>query len=113
MKKLKLKLKIIITNISRIVWSFLFINLHLSYFNRIPVVRAYEIDPNDITCYYAGPPKRLENTTNTIGSNNITMKNVLIILVPVAIVIGIAVLIVKAKTKKQKEEKKEEKENDK
>ena len=112
MKKLKLKLRIIMTNISRILWSFLFINLYLSYVNKKPVLSANAIDTKTLvnfnleTCYDAG------YTTSTMDPDTITIKNVLIILIPVVIIIGIAVLIIRNRIKKPKERNKENKDND-
>lgn len=100
MKKLILKLKIIMTNISRVIMSFLFINLNFSYVNRVLGENVTVISPT-VTCYYSGP---LEETSNTL-----TLKKVLIILVPAVIVIGTAILIIKKKKSKSKEEKKDAK----
>lgn len=93
MKKLALKLKIIITNISRIIMSFLFINLNFSLNNK---ALGASIKNMDVTCYDTFPAEQ---------SETFTFKNVLIILVPVAIIIGTIILIVKRKKKKSKEEK--------
>ena len=100
MKKLILRLKIIITNISRIIMSFLFINLNFSLANKVFGVSLKDIDSMQITCYDAGP-------SEIVSTNTFTLKNVLIILVPVAIIIGVIILIVKKKKNKSKEEKKD------
>lgn len=100
MKKLILRLKIIITNISRIIMSFLFINLNFSLANKVFGVSLKDIDSMQITCYEAGP-------SEIVSTNTFTLKNVLIILVPVAIIIGVIILIVKKKKNKSKEEKKD------
>ena len=100
MKKLFLRLKIIITNISRIIMSFLFINLNFSLANKVFGVSLKDIDSMQITCYEAGP-------SEIVSTNTFTLKNVLIILVPVAIIIGVIILIVKKKKNKSKEEKKD------
>ena len=100
MKKLILRLKIIITNISRIIMSFLFINLNFSLANKVFGVSLKDIDSMQITCYDVGP-------SAIVSTNTFTLKNVLIILVPVAIIIGVIILIVKKKKNKSKEEKKD------
>lgn len=101
MKKILLKIRILLTNISRVIMSFLFIDLNLSYINRVFGVSTTDISPQ-ITCYEVIPIKT---------SNTLTLKNVLIILVPVVIVIGAIILIVKKKKGKSKEEKKNVKKN--
>ena len=102
MKKLILKLKIIMTNISRIIMSFLFVSLNFSYVNRVFGVSKTNT-PLEITCYdVAG----YDVGTSIETSNTLTLKNVLIILVPVVIIIGAIILIVKKKKSKSKEEKK-------
>ena len=100
MKKLILKLKIIMTNISRIIMSFLFINLNFSLANKVLGTTIGEVIEPQITCYGAGPRE-------TLSTNTFTLKNVLIILVPVAIIIGAIILIVKRRKNKSKEEKKD------
>lgn len=102
MKKILLKIRIVLTNISRVIMSFLFINLNFSYINRVLGVSITDISPQ-ITCYDVGPSIETSNT--------LTLKNVLIILVPVVIVIGAVILIVKKKKSKSKEEKKDAKKN--
>ena len=100
MKKLILKLKIIMTNISRIIMSFLFINLNFSLANRASGTYIGEAEVLQPTCYDIGPRE-------TLSTNTFTLKNVLIILVPVAIIIGVIILIVKRRKNKSKEEKKD------
>lgn len=77
--------------------SFLFINLNFSLANK---VFGVSIDSMQITCYGAEP-------SEIVSTNTFTLKNVLIILVPVAIIIGAIILIVKRKKNKSKEEKKD------
>ena len=100
MKKLILKLKIIMTNISRIIMSFLFINLNFSLANKVLGATIGDVTQLQITCYGTGPRE-------TLSTNTFTLKNVLIILVPVAIIIGAIILIVKRRKNKSKEEKKD------
>ena len=87
MKKILLKTRIVLTNISRVIMSFLFINLNFSLANK---VFGVSIDSMQITCYGAEP-------SEIVSTNTFTLKNVLIILVPVAIIIGAIILIVKRK----------------
>ena len=98
MKKLILKIKILLTNISRITMSFLFINLNFFYTNRVfGVVRPEDF--GEPTCYDVGP---------TTGDKiEMIFEDVLIILVPIAIVVGI--IIIKRKKNKSKEEKEDDK----
>ena len=101
MKKLILKLRIIMTNISRIIMSFLFINLNFSLANKVSGTYIGEAEEMPrITCYAPGPRE-------TPSTNTFTLKNVLIILVPVAIIIGVIILIVKRRKNKSKKEKKD------
>ncbi|MDO4382407.1 MAG: hypothetical protein Q4C39_05050 [Clostridia bacterium] len=95
MKKQFLKFRIIMTNISRIIMSFLFVNLSFSLANR---VLGFEPINKEIiaTCYAAGPDEK-----------TFTLNNVLIILVPVAIIIGVVIFIIKKKKNKTKEEKRD------
>lgn len=95
MKKQFLKFRIIMTNISRIIMSFLFVNLSFSFANR---VLGFEPINKEViaTCYEAGPDKK-----------TFTLNNVLIILVPVAIIIGVVIFIIKKKKNKTKEEKRD------
>lgn len=96
MKKMLLKIRILLTNISRIIMSFMFINLNFSYANRVLGVSINDLDIQ-MTCYDVGPPIESANT--------LTLKNILIILVPVAIIIGAVILIVKKKSKSKEEKK--------
>lgn len=100
MKKLILKLKIIMTNISRIIMSFLFINLNFSLANKVLGATIGDVTQLQITCYDTGPRE-------TLSTNTFTLKNVLIILVPAAIIIGVIILIVKKRKNKSKKEKKD------
>ena len=100
MKKILLKTRIVLTNISRIIMSFLFINLKFSLANEVFGVYLKDFDSvQQPTCYEAAP--------KIVSTNTFTLKNVLIILVPVAIIIGVIILIVKKKKSKSKEEKKD------
>ena len=100
MKKILLRTRIVLTNVSRLIMSFLFINLNFSLANKVFGVSVTDIDSMQITCYDAGP-------SEIVSTNTFTLKNVFIILVPVAIIIGIIILIVKKKKNKSKEEKKD------
>lgn len=100
MKKLILKLKIIMTNISRIIMSFLFINLNFSLANKVLGATIGDVTQLQITCYDTGPRE-------TLSTNTFTLKNVLIILVPAAIIIGVIISIVKRRKNKSKKEKKD------
>lgn len=100
MKELILKLRIIMTNISRIIMSFLFINLNFSLANKVLGTTIEEVPQVEMICYGAGPRE-------TLSTNTFTLKNVLIILVPVAIIIGVIILIVKRRKNKSKKEKKD------
>ncbi len=100
MKKLILKLKIIMTNISRIIMSFLFINLNFSLSNKVLGATIGDVTQLQITCYDTGPRE-------TLSTNTFTLKNVLIILVPAAIIIGVIISIVKRRKNKSKKEKKD------
>ena len=98
MKNILLRTKIVLTNISRVIMSFLFINLNFSLTNKVLGTSLKDIDPMEITCYEAGPNK-------IVSPNAFTLKNVLIILVPIAIIIGVIILIVKRnKAKKEKKD---------
>ena len=100
MKELILKLRIIMTNISRIIMSFLFINLNFSLANKVLGATIGDVTQLQITCYDTGPRE-------TLSTNTFTLKNVLIILVPAAIIIGVIILIVKRRKNKSKKEKKD------
>lgn len=96
MDKVLFKIKIFLTNVSRIIMSFLFVNLNFGYINK---VAGAVWDPNSITCYDTAP-----QPTNTL-----TLKHIFIILVPLAIIIGFVILMIKKKKSKSKEEKKDAK----
>lgn len=100
MKKMLLEIRILLTNISRVIMSFLFINLNFSFTNKVFGVSLEDINSMQITCYDAGP-------SEVVSTKTFTLKNVLIILVPVAIIIGVIILIIKKKYNKSKEEKKD------
>lgn len=114
MKKIILKTKIILTNISRVIMSFLFINLNFSLANKVLGVSLNDIS-TQITCYDAGPSEIVStqitcygaDPSEIVSTNTFTLKNVLIILVPVAIIIGSIILIAKKRKSKSKEEKKD------
>lgn len=98
MKKLILKLKIIMTNISRIIMSFLFVNLGPLFQNNVQA----SIEPS---CYIAGP-----SVDEKVVSNSINLQKVFIIAVPIVLVIALVsfIIIKKKKSKKKEKENKEE-----
>jgi hypothetical protein len=112
MKKLILKIKILLTNISRIIMSFLFINLNFSFLNKA----FADIDPTNATlsstftqvdCYSAA-------TQKSVGDVVLEYKSVFIILVPIAIIVGIVIIKCKKykKNSKAKGERKDDDEED-
>ena len=106
MKKRFLKLKIIMTNISRVIMSFLFVNVGYLFRNSVLAVEptCYDVGPSvraEVTCYAAGPS----------ASNSINLEKVFIIVVPIVLVIAVVsyIIIKKKKSKKKKEEVNKEK----
>lgn len=99
MKKIFLKIRIIMTNISRIIMSFLFINLSSLFQNNAQATNVNE--PIIITCYVAGPTNTKEALVDSMD-----LEKVFIIAVPVVIVIALVSLIIikKKKSKKEKED---------
>lgn len=98
MKKLILKLKIIMTNISRIIMSFLFVNLGSVFQNSVHA----SIDP---TCYIAGPTDGAK-----VNSTSVSLEKVFIIAVPIVLVIALVsfIIIKRKKSKKKEKDNKEE-----
>lgn len=108
MKKIFLKIRIIMTNISRIIMSFLFINLSSLFQNNAQATNTNVNEPIIITCYVAGPQNTKENFVDPrklelIDSMN--LEKVFIIAVPVVIVIALISLIIIKKKKSKKEKK--------
>ncbi len=118
MKKRFLKFKIAMTNISRIIMSFLFVNVGYLFQNSVQATdnlvqtTCYSTAPSTsnsinteftpyITCYSAGPS----------ASNSINLEKVFIIVVPIVLVIAVVsyIIIKKKKSKKKKEEVNKEK----
>lgn len=92
MRKVILKFKIIMTNISRIIMSFLFVNLGYLFQNNVQA----SIEP---TCYIAGP-----SSDEKVVSNSIKLQKIFIIAVPVVLVILlVSFIIIKRKKSKKKE----------
>ena len=93
MKKRFLKFKIAMTNISRIIMSFLFVNVGYLFRNSVLAVEP--------TCYDVGPS----------ASDSINLEKVFIIVVPIVLVIAVVsyIIIKKKKSKKKKEEENKEK----
>lgn len=91
MKKLILKSKIIMTNISRVIMSFLFVNLGSLFQNSVQA----SVEP---TCYIAGP------TLDEKVSSSFSLEKVFIIAVPIVLVIAlVSFIIIKRKKSKKKE----------
>ena len=107
MKKRFLKFKIAMTNISRVIMSFLFVNVGYLFQNSVQAVNNQYRTPTpteligeeipDLSCYIAGPP-RFE-------------LKVFIIAVPIVLAIALVLFIIvkKKKSKKKKEEENKEK----
>ncbi len=97
MKKRFLKFKIAMTNISRVIMSFLFVNVGYLFRNTVLAV-TIRAEP---TCYAAGPS----------ASNSINLEKVFIIVAPIVLVIAVVsyIIIKKKKSKKKKEEENKEK----
>ena len=107
MKKWILKIRILLTNISRVIMSFLFINLNFSFLNKVYGVSLSD-SSLEITCYDAGPEVTCY-ADSAIEPEIFTLKNVLIVLVPIVIVVVAVILIMKKRKKnKSKEDKKED-----
>lgn len=100
MKKIFLKIRIIMTNISRIIMSFLFINLSSLFQNNAQATNTNVNEPIIITCYYTGPQSTKETLVDSMN-----LEKVFIIAVPVVIVIVLVSLIIIKKKKSKKEKK--------
>ena len=94
MKKIFLKIRIIMTNISRIIMSFLFINLSSLFQNNAQATNTNVNEPIIITCYDAGSPNTKEALVDSMN-----LEKVFIIAVPVVIVIALVSLIIIKKKK--------------
>ena len=117
MKNRGLKFKIFLTNVSRVIRSFLFINvawilgkvgkasaMEISCYDTVP------IDELQVTCYAAVPleePTLIEKIVNFFESD---LENVFIVFVPIVIIIATIIIVVK-KRKKAKKENKNDKQN--
>lgn len=90
MKKKFLKPKIIMTNISRVIMSFLFVNMGYLFQNSVQAVKMPEP-----SCYFVGSP--IEPKVN--------LEKVFIIAIPIVLVIALVLFIIvkKKKSKKNKE----------
>ncbi len=106
------KLKVVLTNISRIITSFLFINLGSLIHSKYVNAASARMEPS---CYLVGPTdSHYNNSVSEAGKQIIGTDNVFIILVPIAIiVIIVGIVIYKCKKNKKKEKAKEEINNDK
>jgi len=58
MKKILLKFKILFTNVSRVIMSFLFININFSFINKVFGIAIKP--PSAPTCYDLGPVKKVK-----------------------------------------------------
>ena len=108
MRKMLLKIRIFLTNVSRVIMGLLFVNLKFSYSNK---VFGTSLDSNDVinsgmnfiterpqpTCYM-----------DTVAPN-VAIKNIFVIFVPLAIIIGFIILIIKKKKNKHKEDERDDK----
>ena len=88
------------TNISRIIMSFLFINLSSLFQNNAQATNTNVNEPIIITCYDAGP-----TNTKEVLVDSMNLEKVFIIAVPVVIVIALISLIIIKKKKSKKEKK--------
>lgn len=93
MKKLNLELKIIMTNISRVIMSFLFVNLGALFQNNVQAIQP--------SCYMTGP-----SVDEKVVSNSINLQKVFIIVVPIVLLIALisAVIIKRNISKKEKKD---------
>lgn len=96
MRKSILKLKITMTNISRIIMSLLFVNLGYLFQNNVQA----SMEP---ICYLAGP-----STDAKLVSNSINLQKVFIIAVPIVLVIALVSFIIIKRNKSKKKENKED-----
>ena len=55
MKKRFLKFKIAMTNISRVIMSFLFVNVGYLFRNNVLAIKASDTIGAEVTCYATGP----------------------------------------------------------
>lgn len=95
MKKSVLKFKIIITNISRVIMSFLFVNLSSLFPNSYASQSHMEI-----TCYAPLPPDERSYFAS------INLAKVFIIAVPIVLVIAlVSFIIIEMKKNKEKDNK--------
>lgn len=101
MKKVVLKLKIIMTNIARVIMSFLFVNLG-SFFQNGVQASQRTIEP---TCYIAG-----HSVDEKVVSSSVNLEKVFIIAVPIILVIVLISFVI-IKIKKSKKKEKDNKEN--
>lgn len=126
MKKIILKFKILITNISRIIMSFLFVNLRFSFDNKVFGFNVINLDKvmQDATCYFVGPVS--DKTAEIVQDSNVDLTCYvagpasdrpakiiccIIILVPVVIALATIIHVIKKKKKKKNGEKKDAKKN--
>lgn len=103
MKKVILKIKIFLTNIFRIIYSFLFINVGSLFlkFTRANAVTLEEMQ-TEATCYFTGPTEpTLEE--KIVEQLQVDPSKVFILLVPVVLVV-LFVIYIRVKNKKDKED---------
>lgn len=116
MKKVLLKFKILLTNVSRIIYSFLFINVGNLFWkiSKVDAVTLNEmkekIDSMPVTCYAApAPGYEIEKNLNIFERFFSNSSNVFIVLVPVVLVVLFIIYIRVKKKKDKKDDNKEEK----
>lgn len=99
MKNIILNLKIIWTNFSRILMSFLFINVGNFFGNKAHASM-------ELSCYITGPSEDVNN------ASNFNVGNVFIIFVPIVIIaIAVISIIIRHKNKKKEKKNKDKKED--
>lgn len=115
MRKMLLKIRIFLTNVSRVIMGLLFVNLKFSYLNK---VFGSSLDSNEVInstdnfikkgptvlCYEPVRPD-----FDDVNINEIFVKNIIFIFVPLAIIIGFIILIIKKKKNKHKEDERDDK----
>lgn len=99
MKKKTVKLKILLTNIRRIIMSFLFVNLGTFFQNNVKAVGTLFQSNIDVSCYWAGPTTSNLSTPITTGEKivNFFQEHVFILIVPIALIILLIIFIAKKK----------------
>lgn len=105
-----LKFRILLTNISRIIRSIIFINLSNIVLGVNKVFgTSKKLDEIQITCYDMGPTESI--TSSSVGDKIISyfQENIFILIVPIVVIVILVVFI----TKKMKQKKEWKNKNDK